>query len=285
LLDPTGSGGGSDDTVAPEPVHDDDPPVTTAAEPAGPADPDVPGAREVPEEWVDDWRSGEWAMPRTGRPERDSGFDVFGMPGTEVSETAIGLPGRSERTRRIQRRTDSDEDAGAPGSGPRRVELPPPTPGGVSLFESPTARVEQGPQRLSSTGQPHQAPPATRTPPTPDRPRAVPPPDGPCEPGTPEVSLFGDASPSASPEEPRQGRRRRPDDEAAAPAESRPAAADPESSDLLSSTEHDLLAKLQAEFGSQERRPRPYRRAGQNGAARSVNGHGPGDGDRAPSDG
>jgi hypothetical protein len=263
--------------VAPEPVPGDDPPVT-AAEPAGPAGPDVPGVREVPEEWDHDWRSGEWAMPRTGRPECDSGFDVFGTPGTEVSETAVGLPGRSERTGRIHRRTDSDEDAGAPGSGPRRVELPPAPPGGVSLFESPTARVEQGPQRLSSTGEPDPAPPGTRTP---DRPRAVPLPDGPCEPGTPEVSLFGDASPSAGPEEPRQGRRRRPDDEAAAPAASRPAAADPESSGLLSSTEHDLLAKLQAEFGPQERRPRPYRRAGQNGAARSVNGHGPGDGDRA----
>ena len=41
---------------------------------------------------------------------------------------------------------------------------------------------------------------------------------------------------------------------------------------MLGSTEHDLLAQLQAELADRERRPRPYRRA--RSAAPAVNGHG-----------
>ena len=41
---------------------------------------------------------------------------------------------------------------------------------------------------------------------------------------------------------------------------------------VLSSTERDLLAQLQAELADRERRPRPYRRA--RSAAPAVNGHG-----------
>jgi hypothetical protein len=42
---------------------------------------------------------------------------------------------------------------------------------------------------------------------------------------------------------------------------------------VLSSTERDLLAQLQAELVDRERRPRPYRRA-RSAAAPGVNGHG-----------
>jgi hypothetical protein len=51
----------------------------------------------------------------------------------------------------------------------------------------------------------------------------------------------------------------------------------------LNGTERDLLAQLQAELAARERRPRPYRRSGQNG--RALNGHPrPGGQDGGPPD-
>jgi hypothetical protein len=96
--------------------------------------------------------------------------------------------------------------------------------------------------------------------------------------GPPEVSVSG--VPVHQPGPP-PGRRRRPDDNGVPPGPAAPP--DSEPSALLNGTERDLLAQLQADLADQERRPRPYRRAGQNGRSHSVNGHGPGD-DRPPPD-
>jgi hypothetical protein len=63
-----------------------------------------------------------------------------------------------------------------------------------------------------------------------------------------------------APEEPRPGRRRRPDEVEVADGAGPDAHAA-----LLHGVERDLLAQFQAELGERERRPRPYRRAGQNG--------------------
>jgi hypothetical protein len=96
----------------------------------------------------------------------------------------------------------------------------------------------------------------------------------------------------SSPDLPRRPRRPRPDEPTGLPpaflpsvrtpvpeparptpdaAPAPPAHPDPEPSALLSGTERDLLAQLQAELAARDPRPRPYRRAGQNG--RGVNGH------------
>jgi hypothetical protein len=253
LLEPSGSPDA--DPVAPEGPQADAP--TT------PSGPEVPEPRDVPEEWDGEWRSGEWAMPRTAPPEPADGpeesFDVFGTPGP-VPDT--GLPRRGEETGRFPR--DAPEPAPAPV---RRPELPAAAPGEVSLFESPTARVEHrgaGPRRPAQGGAGEMG--------APDHLRAVPP----VAEGAPEVSVSG--VPVHRPG-PLPGRRRRPEDDAPAG----PAKPDPEPSALLKGTERDLLAQLQAELADQERRPRPYRRAGQNGRSHSVNGHGPGD-DRPPPD-
>ncbi|HEX8518366.1 MAG TPA: hypothetical protein VF667_02100 [Pseudonocardia sp.] len=66
----------------------------------------------------------------------------------------------------------------------------------------------------------------------------------------------------------------------APPPDAVPAASD---GDELSATEHEVLARLQADLTDGERRPRPYRRAGRNG--RAVNGRAhPGGPDGGPPD-
>jgi hypothetical protein len=251
---------------------------------------DVPEPREVPEEWVVDWRSGEWAMPRTPPPDGPSD-DPAEAPGPGPTDAGSGPPRPGERTGRIPR----DPASGPMPLGPPRVDLPPAVSGEVSLFESPTARVGpvSGPRpggEQPRTGQPDlprpETPPRPVTRPWPDRSRAFPLRDEPPQ----EVPLFGEA-PGAErrPDGARPGRRRRPDDDvppASAPTEAAPGfpPADSEPSVLLGGSERDLLARLQSELAARERRPRPYRRAGQNGSAHSVNGHGHGPDDDRPPD-
>ena len=267
-------------------------PVIAAAEPAVPAE--VPD--DVPQEWQDDWRSGDWAMPPAGLPQPPadpSAFDVFETPTPSVEDNAVERTGRTELpSRTAPDRLDPAPPTGGPelpfhapegarpaaglfGAGhPRGAEgtaaFPPPAgrehgaagpmprrtagserPADASLFDSPTARVGP-PPRPASPRPPDLAPPAAS-----------------------EVPLFGDPPrderrPDAPPPDPaRQGRRRRPDADDPEPGPAPALEAEPS---VLGSTEHDLLAQLQAELADRERRPRPYRRA--RSAAPAVNGHG-----------
>src|SRR6185295_11054020 len=84
-------------------------PDPARSDPAGidPAGPGVSGPGDVPAEWEQDWRTGEWAMPRTRQPAppdgsaatADGAFDVFGTPAVPERDLAR----RSERTGRIRR--------------------------------------------------------------------------------------------------------------------------------------------------------------------------------------
>jgi hypothetical protein len=252
--------------------------LPTASEPAAPADEPpseaVGGADEIPQEWEDDWRSGDWAMPPSGlsgppaevpaespaapvdeAPPAES-FDIFDTSappapvGTGAGESDVEKTGRTA-VRRTEVRADVDP-------GPRRRPPADQHPD-VSLFDSPTARVGRPPRPGSPV-----------RPPSAEMPRRSPPPD---------VPLFGDAPspdgrrPDAAPSDlPREGRRRRPEPEEPEPAA--PPAAPDADSPLLAGTERDLLAQLQAELASQERRPRPYRRAARTDVTPAVNGHG-----------
>jgi hypothetical protein len=156
----------------------------------------------------------------------------------------------------------------------------------VSLFESPTARVQAAGGRSSGPDHRGDVPvggealfgprvsdvPLFDRPPAPDGRSADPAPDGP-RPGrrrrpdepTPGAS---DASSRGTPPGPPPADTTSPD----TPGPAGPPHPDPEPSALLSGTERDLLAQLHADL-ARERRPRPYRRAGQNGSAGAVNGH------------
>ncbi len=283
LLDPTGRGTGDGPDGPDGPAAPPCEPASARSE-TGPPEPEpaVPAgtAPELPEEWDDDWRSGEWAMPPAppapepdapaNRPAPDSGIDVFGTPRTDPSD----------------RKPEPGGTDAVPAVTPR---IPPASSSGVSLFESPTARVEPDPvpprpvpTQIVST---HTVPTHTDGPPTGGS-RVLPPrfDDPLLGPARPEVPLFDAPDrPEAGPDEPRR-RRRRPEPDV--PADSFPAEA-PDPSALLSGTERDLLAQLHAELTARDRRPRPYRRAAPNGSARPVNGHdrsgGP-NGDRTPPD-
>ena len=304
MLEPTGPGGPDDAAaVVPDVSRADD----------TPAGPEVPEPRDVPEKWAEDWRSGEWAMPRTAappppavRPGPADAFDVFGTAGPAPDdelprrdEQAGDLPRRGELTGQGEQTGQNEQTGRFPGAGRqdpvpftgRRPEPPPAAPREVSLFESPTARVEQhgpaapGPRQRDGRPAPDDlgprrpGPAAFGPPPsTPDHLRAVPP----LRESGPESTATGAGMPAHQPGMP-PGRRRRPEDEAAPPVPAGPPKPDPEPSALLNGTERDLLAQLQAELADRERRPRPYRRAAQNGRSHSVNGHGSGD-DRPPPD-
>ena len=143
LLDPTE---GSAPPAVPTPIRPvpaqpaaDEPSVAAEPEVAEPAPTDgtspVEVPDEVPQEWEDDWRSGDWAMPPGG-----PSFDVFETPDTSaVEETGrTELPTRAApelptRTRRVEEPFSS----GDPGDRP--------APTDVSLFDSPTARVSSVP--------------------------------------------------------------------------------------------------------------------------------------------
>lgn len=252
--------------------------LPTASEPAASADEPpsdaVGGADEIPQEWEDDWRSGDWAMPPSGLPGPPAevpaespvapadesrpaeAFDIFETSappapvGAGAGESDVEKTGRTA-VRRTEVRADVDP-------GPRRPPFADQHPD-VSLFDSPTARVGRPPR-----------PGGPVRPPAAEMPRRSPPPD---------VPLFGDAPspdgrrPDAAPSDlPREGRRRRPEPEEPEPAA--PPAAPDADSPLLAGTERDLLAQLQAELASQERRPRPYRRAARTDVTPAVNGHG-----------
>jgi len=318
LLDPTGVDPGAERAVprgadtgqASEP---ESPPAGPA--PASPAPAPEPAAAPVPAEWEEDWRSGEWAMPHTPRPASDRPRpDAFG-PAGGAEPAAADLPRRTQRTDRLLPRGGPDGSGGVPAVRPDAA--PPAGRDGVSLFESPTARVSPGPgphpapprsdgRRDGAPSDPGQHPGGALFPraaggPTPrdrpvrpraDRPAADDPLFGP---GKSDVPLFGGApGPNGhAPDPQRPGRRRRPEPDAPppftaaepdhVPAPSRPG--DDPVPPALEGTEGDLLAQLQAELAARERRPRPYRRAEQNGSTHTVNGngHAPG-GDRPPPD-
>jgi hypothetical protein len=191
-------------------------------------------------------------------------FDIFETSappapvGAGAEESDVEKTGRTA-VRRTEVRADVDP-------GPRRPPRAEQHPEG-SLFDSPTARVGR-PPRPGGPVRPTAGPPAA------EMPRRLPPlPDVSHPPA--DVPLFGDAPspdgrrPDAAPSDlPREGRRRRPE-----PEEPEPAAPD-DDSPLLAGTERDLLAQLQAELASQERRPRPYRRAARTDVTPAVNGHG-----------
>jgi hypothetical protein len=190
---------------------------------------------ELPDEWADDWRSGDWAMPPTGRadtpvdppPSSPSPFP------TENAGLPRGLPSRRAAV------------AGLP-------EPPRGKPTDRSLFDSP------------SRGGPAPAPGADRPVPSraPEPPR--PPADDPLFAPLREVPLFGGGPP------PSGGRRRRAEPDELTP-ETAPAEPDP--SGQLSGTERDLLTQLQAELAARQRQSRPYRRAGRSSGTGAVNGH------------
>ena len=256
--------------------------LPTASEPAAPADEPpsdaVGGADEIPQEWEDDWRSGDWAMPPSGLPGPPAevpaespaapvdearpaeSFDIFETSappapvGTGAGESDVEKTGRTA-VRRTEVRADVDP-------GPRRPPVRGPAPRRLAV------RLTHGPRRSSAAAR--RPGPAVGGPPAAELPRRSPPPD---------VPLFGDAPspdgrrPDAAPSDlPREGRRRRPEPEEPEPAAA-PAAPDADSP-LLAGTERDLLAQLQAELASQERRPRPYRRAARTDVTPAVNGHG-----------
>ena len=87
-------------------------PVVAAAEPAVPAE--VPD--DVPQEWQDDWRSGDWAMPPAGLPQppaEPAAFDVFETPAPPVEDNAVERTGRTE----LPTRTAPDRLDPAPPAG------------------------------------------------------------------------------------------------------------------------------------------------------------------------
>jgi hypothetical protein len=271
-------------------------PVVAAAEPTVPAE----GPDDVPQEWEDDWRSGDWAMPPGGLPQTPadaSAFDVFETPTPPVEDNAVERTGRTELPSRtasnradaeLPSRTDLDRlDPAPPAAGP---ELPTRTPEGAGsgLFGAGRPHGAEGtaafppaagpmPRRTPATERPADAslfdsptarvgPPPRRTPPRPPDPA----------PPASEVPLFDEPArdehrpDGPSPDSARQGRRRRPDADDPEPGPAPAVDAEPS---VLGSTERDLLAQLQAELADRERRPRPYRRA-RSEAAPAVNGHG-----------
>ena len=135
-------------------------------------------ADEIPQEWEDDWRSGDWAMPPSGLPGPPAevpaespaapvdearpaeSFDIFETSappapvGTGAGESDVEKTGRTA-VRRTEVRADVDP-------GPRR---PPPAEQhpDVSLFDSPTARVGR-PPRPGGPVRPPAGPPAAEMP-------------------------------------------------------------------------------------------------------------------------
>jgi hypothetical protein len=290
LLEPTGFGAGGFPHVAPAPAAAgpasiENEPV--APEPVAPEPAALVDAAELPDEWADDWRSGDWAMPADARrdapvAQQAPARDRFESPRTDGSRTDSS---GAERTRR-RGHDGFGRPADVGRSSPTDDQHSGRAPSEGSLFDSPTARVEPLPPRRVA------APPGAGGPasaaPFAVRPRSDDPMFGPMQ----EVPLFsevpgpdGPVPDELAPGSPRRRRRRPEPDE---PASATPAVAEPpsgpepsgsgpsgsERSGALSGTERDLLAQLQAELAARERHPRPYRRAGQNSGARPVNGHG-----------
>jgi len=274
---------------------------TRPVAPVAAVEPAVPGADnhdEVPQEWEDDWRSGEWAMPPTGlrQPSADH-FDVFEPPASQTEANAAeqtshtGLPTHvapEPPPKRSDQPVRAAPDRHAPEAPPAadRPELPsrerhrPEEPRPAGPFRgSPLEAGADGTAALPSrgnrdSGAPHRSPtsepPAdvslfdSRTARVGPAQRRTPPDPAPA--GSGEVSLFGEPAADRSSDPDRPGRRRRPDVDEPEPG----AGAEPS---VLSSTERDLLSQLQAELAEREHRPRPYRRA-RSAVTPAVNGHG-----------
>jgi hypothetical protein len=318
LLDPTAPD--DDRPAVPTPIR----PVPAIAEPSDPADaaegapapevnqparpvdetrpvaaaeptvPDVPD--DVPQEWEDDWRSGDWAMPpsgpSTGLPQPSESFDVFETQAWPAGGNAVEQTGRTAATHpdpaRPRTTVDGPEPEPVPATGvgpelPSRV----PEGGGSEEVRASTAvlgteSADAGPEGTAALQSQDRRGPVQRSAPAADASlfdsptaRVGPPPrpigSPPDLPPRPDVSLFGEPSrdghrPDGPPPDPaRPGRRRRPETDDPEPGP------DPaEEPSVLGSTERDLLASLQAELADRERRPRPYRRA----RSAAVNGHG-----------
>jgi hypothetical protein len=237
LLEPRASA--PPDEPAPEPA----PVEAGSAEHVEP----TPAEAELPDEWADDWRSGDWAMPPTGRS--DAAVDQPASAGPDASapeNTARRGPSRDLLFRR-------GAVAGRPR--PARAEATE-----DSLFDSPTRAGAMPPT-------PDADRPVASAAPDPTRPPADDPLFGPMR----EVPLFGQGPAPG-------GRRRRPEPDE--PASDAPPV-EPGTSGQLSGTERDLLAQLQAELAARQRPSRPYRRAGRSSGTGAVNGHADGpNGDR-----
>jgi hypothetical protein len=208
------------------------------------------------------------AGPATGRSPSGE-VSLFDSPTARVGP-------RSQPQRPVAARSTAPPDEPSPESpAPPRPAVPPAGREPISFEDDPLfgAAPEEGrfrdPESAPSghtrepDGRPAERRPATEPRPersSPDLPRRPrrPRPDEPT--GLPPAFLPSARTPVPEPARPT------PD---AAPAP--PAHPDPEPSALLSGTERDLLAQLQAELAARDPRPRPYRRAGQNG--RGVNGH------------
>ncbi len=129
---------------SPPPVEPASPPARSApAEPA-PA-PATARPPEVPAEWEEEWRTGEWAMPRApgphpavGRPGPADTFDGLDSPSVEAP-----LPRRVERLGRRPLEAGSDGSAAVPFAGPDG-QPPSAGTGGDSLFETRAARAMPG---------------------------------------------------------------------------------------------------------------------------------------------
>ncbi len=277
-------------------------PVVAAAEPAVP-EAEVPD--EAAQEWEDDWRSGDWAMPPAALPRldpdqaadqaADRAFDVFETPAPSVEDDVVEQTGRTELPSRPGPRRPDPEPAPGPELPRREPEgRRPPQPegaptgrsgagrssdaGGTAAFPSPAGPM---PRRAAATDRRADASlfdsPTARVGPSPRpaQPGPSTPASDPAPPGASEAPLFGEPPRDGHrPDAPstdggRPGRRRRPD--ADDPEPGPPPAVEAQPS-VLNSTERDLLAQLHAELADRERRPRPYRRA--RSAAPAVNGHG-----------
>jgi hypothetical protein len=201
-----------------------------------------------------------------------------GMPGTWPPMAPPADAGRPAPVRQDTGQYAAAESSNVPGGQPDAGQPPVPRPGRWQ------GGVPTGDDPLFRPGAPD--PPPGGEGPVPDgRPPEWPAHEGlhtgrrqrPDEagPGAPAPSPRPEAVPDGPPDFGRQAPH--------VPRPADPPDAGPEPSALLSGTERDLLAQLQAELAARERRPRPYRRAGRNGTAQTVNGHGP-EGERPPPD-
>jgi hypothetical protein len=169
-------------------------PVTAVAAAGGPGAPGAPGASasapdapdsvgsdDVPQEWEDDWRSGEWAMPpavpplpSADRAEPVEAFDVFGTPTSHGAvEDAAERTGRTPLPSRtvpelpgspLPHRAPPERRAVGPtGSGKLDEARPKPdlfgADTGRTLAQPPAGRrdrtvAETGPHRTGRTGTP-----------------------------------------------------------------------------------------------------------------------------------
>jgi hypothetical protein len=159
--------------------------VAAGAPGASASAPDAPesvGSDDVPQEWEDDWRSGEWAMPPAvppplppaDRAEPAEAFDVFGTATSRGAvENAAERTGRTPLPPRaapelpgspLPHRAPPERHAvGSPGSGQLDEARPKPdllgADTGRTLAQPPAGRrdrtvAETGPHRTGHTGTP-----------------------------------------------------------------------------------------------------------------------------------